>query len=199
MANKITNTQYYQNIADAIRTKNGESTLYTPPQMAQAILDIPTGSDKKFRFPFYFFSYGGNTNQGTGYMQKSFDLVSPTLKEYLGLKKVRLKGRVTINSNNAQRTGQGQLFLRPYAGNTQQTDITLANISCTGNSSTSSQIDYEYTLPDNVDRVVMGIYCRSSYTSASYPIDQNISFRVGDQAFTLDDVTWNNMMIEFTF
>ena len=32
-------------IADAIRTKLGVQTTYTPPQMAAAILDIPTGGD----------------------------------------------------------------------------------------------------------------------------------------------------------
>lgn len=43
MANKITNTQYYEDIADAIREKNGEQTTYLPSEMADAILDIPTG------------------------------------------------------------------------------------------------------------------------------------------------------------
>lgn len=42
MANKITNTQHYQAIADAIRAKNGETTTYTPSQMAQAIEDLPS-------------------------------------------------------------------------------------------------------------------------------------------------------------
>ena len=43
MANKITNTQHYQDIADAIRAKNGLATTYTPAQMAQAIEDLPSG------------------------------------------------------------------------------------------------------------------------------------------------------------
>lgn len=42
MANKITNTQYYSDIADAIRSKNGSSDTYTPAQMATAISNIST-------------------------------------------------------------------------------------------------------------------------------------------------------------
>lgn len=43
MANKITNTRYYQEIADAIRAKNKSADTYTPAEMAAAIADIPTG------------------------------------------------------------------------------------------------------------------------------------------------------------
>jgi hypothetical protein len=45
MANKITNTQYYEDIADAIREKNGEQTTYRPSEMAEAILEISGGGD----------------------------------------------------------------------------------------------------------------------------------------------------------
>lgn len=40
MAIKLTDTQYYSDIADAIREKNGSSDTYTPSQMAEAIADI---------------------------------------------------------------------------------------------------------------------------------------------------------------
>lgn len=43
MANKLYEEQSVQNIANAIRTKNGLSTTYKIAEMAQAILDIPTG------------------------------------------------------------------------------------------------------------------------------------------------------------
>lgn len=43
MAIVKTNDQYYNDIAAAIRSKNGESALYYPSQMAQKILDIPSG------------------------------------------------------------------------------------------------------------------------------------------------------------
>lgn len=39
---RIKNTELAA-IAAAIRSKNGESTIYKPAEMAQAILDIPTG------------------------------------------------------------------------------------------------------------------------------------------------------------
>ena len=44
MAEYYTDITNYEDIADAIRAKNGEATLYRPGEMAQAILDIPTGS-----------------------------------------------------------------------------------------------------------------------------------------------------------
>lgn len=43
MSNKLYDETSIQNIANAIRNKNGSSDLYTVGQMAQAILDIPTG------------------------------------------------------------------------------------------------------------------------------------------------------------
>ncbi len=42
MANKITNTQHYSDIADAIRAKAKTQDTYTPAQMAQAIAAIST-------------------------------------------------------------------------------------------------------------------------------------------------------------
>ena len=42
MANKITNTDNYTNIANAIRSKNGSSDTYTPAQMPAAINNIVT-------------------------------------------------------------------------------------------------------------------------------------------------------------
>lgn len=35
---------YFENIADAIKTKGGTSTALTPAEMPRAILDLPTGS-----------------------------------------------------------------------------------------------------------------------------------------------------------
>ena len=43
MATKLTNTQHYSDIADAIRSKLSSSDTYTPAQMAGAIESIPTG------------------------------------------------------------------------------------------------------------------------------------------------------------
>lgn len=37
--------QYLADIADAIRSKNGQTTKYTPPQMSSAISDLPVGGD----------------------------------------------------------------------------------------------------------------------------------------------------------
>lgn len=43
MSNKLYNDADISDIADAIRSKNGSSTTYKVSEMAQAILDIPTG------------------------------------------------------------------------------------------------------------------------------------------------------------
>lgn len=43
MAIVTTDNQYYSAIADAIRGKNGEATLYKPSEMAAAITALPTG------------------------------------------------------------------------------------------------------------------------------------------------------------
>lgn len=40
----IVNQEYLEDIADAIRAKNGTIQTYTPADMAQAIADLPTGS-----------------------------------------------------------------------------------------------------------------------------------------------------------
>ena len=40
MAQIITDNQHYANIADAIREKNGETTLYKPSEMANAIMNL---------------------------------------------------------------------------------------------------------------------------------------------------------------
>mgnify|MGYP006896787613 CR=1 FL=1 len=42
MAGQLVDEQYLYDIADAIRRKNGESTLYRPQDMGDAILDIDT-------------------------------------------------------------------------------------------------------------------------------------------------------------
>ena len=43
MTIRYTDDRHYGDIASAIRSKNGTSNTYAPSEMAQAILDIPTG------------------------------------------------------------------------------------------------------------------------------------------------------------
>ena len=45
MSKALITDGYLTDIANAIRAKNGSADTYTPPQMAAAIADIPTGSD----------------------------------------------------------------------------------------------------------------------------------------------------------
>jgi len=45
MSKALITEGYLTDIANAIRAKNGSADTYTPPQMAAAIADIPTGSD----------------------------------------------------------------------------------------------------------------------------------------------------------
>lgn len=45
MANKLYSENAVQNIADAIRQKNGLTTEYKISEMAQAVLDLPSGGE----------------------------------------------------------------------------------------------------------------------------------------------------------
>lgn len=64
MSKVAVNESSLQDIADAIRTKNGSSTTYKPSQMKQAILNIPTSTNN----PLAVTSNGTYTApEGTGY------------------------------------------------------------------------------------------------------------------------------------
>ena len=54
MAIGYLDSTYLDNIADAIREKNGSQNTYTPSQMPQAILDIPTGAEEKPGFITFY-------------------------------------------------------------------------------------------------------------------------------------------------
>ena len=58
MANKVTNTEYYAAIADAIRAKNGQTAKYRPADMAGAIGALATGGGS---------SGGGSTSVKRGF------------------------------------------------------------------------------------------------------------------------------------
>lgn len=59
MANKITNTEHYAAIANAIRRKNGETDTYTPSEMAAAIGRIPKGGSGAAEGDVTFYDYDG--------------------------------------------------------------------------------------------------------------------------------------------
>ena len=63
MAKVLTDPQNYQNIANAIRGKNGSSSTYSPSQMASAITNLPTGGDtlaQAFDGTLQSYTYSGN-------------------------------------------------------------------------------------------------------------------------------------------
>lgn len=60
MANKITNTEHYAAIANAIRRKNGETDTYTPAEMADAIGRIPKGGGGASEGDVTFYDYDGS-------------------------------------------------------------------------------------------------------------------------------------------
>ena len=60
MANKITNTDHYAAIANAIRRKNGETDTYTPAEMADAIGRIPQGGGGASENDVNFYDYDGS-------------------------------------------------------------------------------------------------------------------------------------------
>ena len=60
MANKITNTDHYAAIANAIRRKNSEADTYTPAEMADAIGRIPQGGGGASENDVNFYDYDGS-------------------------------------------------------------------------------------------------------------------------------------------
>lgn len=72
MAIGVTNKQYYEDIADAIREKNGTQDTYAPNEMAQAILDIPTGGGELNYL--YFVSPTNGTVKFTQTGTKTYEL-----------------------------------------------------------------------------------------------------------------------------
>lgn len=64
MAIVTTDNQYYSAIADAIRAKNGEATLYKPSEMAAAITALPTGGGGALDFITNTTDYGNSWWEG---------------------------------------------------------------------------------------------------------------------------------------
>lgn len=80
MANKLYNETSVENIADAIRAKNGLSDTYTIGEMAQAILDIPSGSSTLgTKSISENGTYNASSDNLDGYSQVTVS-VSPTLQ-----------------------------------------------------------------------------------------------------------------------
>lgn len=80
MANKLYNETSVENIADAIRAKNGSSDTYTIGEMAQAILDIPSGgSTLGTKNISANGTYNASSDNLDGYSQVTVS-VSPTLQ-----------------------------------------------------------------------------------------------------------------------
>lgn len=74
MAIVTTDNQYYTAIADAIRSKNGSSTLYKPAEMASAITALPTGGGGSLDFMTNTTDYGSTTWEGGTNVQRSLAL-----------------------------------------------------------------------------------------------------------------------------
>ena len=51
MANVLVERTYFEEIANAIREKNGLFNTYTPAEMANAILEIETGGGGEYSIP----------------------------------------------------------------------------------------------------------------------------------------------------
>lgn len=76
MANKLYEENSVQNIANAIRTKNGSETKYKIAEMAQAILDIPAGGELQ--------------EKSVVYTADEAEIITPDAP-YSGLSKVNIK------------------------------------------------------------------------------------------------------------
>lgn len=202
MANKITNTQYYQDIANAIRAKNGGSTLYTPPQMAQAILDIPTGSDKPFRYTFQQTVYGVGSSYVSQYGIEQTHIITSQIKALLDVTKVRIRGYFQSQSNNANKKCTSTLVARKWTGNTY-TDQTISSIS--SNSSVgiyTNRVSFDETFyldRDNIDELYLRVTSQSNYNNATYPIDKDTVTSFSALGTTIDGVPWYGCVVDYLF
>ena len=76
MSNKLYSETAIQNIASSIRGKNGTQNTYTVSQMAQAILDIPTGGQSYNNGKNNFWVYIDTANtEVAGYIETEGDII----------------------------------------------------------------------------------------------------------------------------
>lgn len=87
MAIKLTNTQHYQAIADAIRAKTGSADTFTPAEMADAISEITTGGggEQLARKDINFYDYDGTLLAAWTYAQAAGAVALPDAPTHAGL------------------------------------------------------------------------------------------------------------------
>lgn len=104
----LTDDSNYQAIADAIRAKNGETDTYSPEEMAQAILDIKTGTalnplDNPATAKKIFEGYMAYNDQGEPIVGEALpDLSNPATSEEI------LAGYMAYDSNGDAIVGQAE-------------------------------------------------------------------------------------------
>ena len=203
MANKITNTQYYQDIANAIRQKNGGSSLYTPPQMAQAILNIPTGSDKPFRFGMGSARVYGVPSANIYDLNYSFApyIITKNLRNYYDVSSVRIRGTIQSQSTNSARRCTSILELRKYTTGGGYTSIfthTFYSGSSNGVSSTLYSMDETVDVSaDDFDSLMFVMKAQTNYSNATYVLDRYTNTLIASTGVTVDGKTWNGLVVDY--
>ena len=88
------------NIANAIRSKNGETTTYKPSEMATAISNIPSGGESVDIQDYLYFSYPFTTKPSSEYIDLSnaFTNGSYTFVEDTSLKVLKSNSNYNVNS-----------------------------------------------------------------------------------------------------
>lgn len=200
MANKITDTQYYTAIANAIRSKLGVQTTYTPPQMAAAILSIPSGGADIYRFSLQNKVYGAGANY-LQYATEQHSLITEQQIALLGVKKVRVRGKLVANSSHNSRQCTANLIAKTYAPGSSSPNYTnIGSVSSGTNSSGQINIDTTFDLvTDNIGELDLQISVTSSYSSGTYPIDQYCWGGYTSQGLIIDGVTWWGLVIDYLF
>lgn len=161
MSRALITEDYLKDIADAIRAKNGSSDTYTPPQMAAAILDIPTGGDVDIE-PLSV------TQNGT-YTAPTGKAYSPVTVNVSGGGGEPLPMAVTASSTFSQSPKDPSGIFGDVAGNFW------------GSNGTNNWLNINFTMPFNLKKVRLSNYYRVS--TSTYWYSSNITVRASNDGF----------------
>lgn len=203
MANKITNTQYYTEIANAIRSKLGVQTTYLPSQMPAAINSIPTGGMDNYRF-----SVAGSKiyGKGSSYVQPHGEQVfniDHSQITGLGLTGVRFRGDLYVEAAKGGKSATAELIMynRKLSDGTYSETIIKSLSSGTSTSSASAYAKWAWDKTFNFvtdDIQDLNLYLKVTSRS-NVAIDANTYGTIGSwgNSKTYDQISWFGLIVDF--
>lgn len=206
MANKVTNTQNYTDIATAIRNKLGVQTTYMPSQMAAAIASIPTGSTFDYMIPFGDIIYGTTSGTANTLGTKTIFRLSNSMLTTLGVKKIRIRGKLEADAEQSGRVCTATLSEALLFNDGTSTQNLIKELSSgTASSSAASatwNMDKTYDIvTSNIKEIELKLKSVSNGASASAPIDRYTRSMFGNwgTGTTIDGIMWYGATAELIF